>query len=131
MSIVSTQTQSPPHLRNRLPKATNHAYAAFFSARIFAHLARCAAAILFLPAAEMWQIGRAFRRVLFRSIFATGSPKLLITPMPPSSPLVSSPTSLAVPPQFSSCLLLKCGRSEERSDVCSSDLSSQQAPQSY
>jgi hypothetical protein len=57
MSIVSTQTQSPPHLRNRLPKATNHAYAAFFSARIFAHLARCAAAILFLPAAEMWRLG--------------------------------------------------------------------------
>jgi len=48
--ISGCGTESPPHLRNR-PRCF---YADFFCpALTFAHLARCAAAILFLPAADM------------------------------------------------------------------------------
>jgi hypothetical protein len=43
--------------RSRLPKTTNPAYAAFFSALTFAQRARAAAAILFLPAAEIVCLG--------------------------------------------------------------------------
>jgi hypothetical protein len=48
--------ESLPHPSSRLPEATKRHYF-FFAARNFAQRARVAAAILFLPAAEIFRVG--------------------------------------------------------------------------
>jgi hypothetical protein len=48
------------------PSDFQEAHYPFFAALIFAHRARCAAAILFLPAADIVRLGRA---VLFCATF--------------------------------------------------------------
>ena len=54
----------PRDLDPELPQERNSPHYPFFAALIFAQRARCAAAILFLPAADILRVGRA---VLFRA----------------------------------------------------------------
>jgi hypothetical protein len=66
--VIDFKHKSLPHTRSRLPKLLSVYF--FFAAFTFAHLARWAAAILFLPAADIVRLGFTLSAWSFAALFA-------------------------------------------------------------